>query len=324
VNVSRKSRSRWIALAAIAGLFCGVAGVQRAIDAESARSAQTSDELLLQSPEAIKKLSLGYDGLLGDIYWTRTVQYYGSQADKPVPDYHLLWPLLDITTTLDPRLEVAYHFGAIFLSETGKVGAGRTDLAIQLVKKGIAANPDMWQLGTDLGFLYYWRMKDYPDAAAAYLQTSQIPDSPPWIKMMAARVAQTGGSIETSQMIWQQVYDTTNDPDVKKRASDELQGLRAQFDMRQLDEIAEDYKNRSGHYPASEQELHGAGILPGIPVDPAGFPYEFDADGRAQLNSKTTFVMPREPRIYAAPSSSASAVPSSATPQAPAQQSRVQ
>jgi hypothetical protein len=304
VSSLRQNRTRQICLGILPVLFCAVALLQWRIDAEAAPLADANQELILQSPDAIKRLSLGYDGLLGDIYWTRAVQYYGRQAGKPDHDFHLLWPLLDVATTLDPKLEVAYHFGAIFLSETGSVGAGRTDLAIKLVKKGIAANPDVWQLGTDLGFLYYWRLKDYPDAAATYLATSRVPNSPPWIKMMAARVAETGGSIQTSQMIWSEIYDSTKDPSVKKRAYDELEGLRAQQDMAQLAIIAENYKQRFGHYPASEQELHAAGFLPGIPVDPAGFAYEIRVDGKAHLNPRTTFQMPAESKVYAAPAAS--------------------
>lgn len=301
MSLPYRKRVRWIALSAIPLLFCAVAGLQWKIDAQSAPASEANAELLLQSPGAIKKLSMGYDGLLGDIYWTRAVQYYGSQVGKKNPDFHLLWPLLNIATTLDPKLEVAYHFGAIFLSETGEIGAGRSDLAIQLVKKGIAANPRIWQLGTDLGFIYYWRLKDYQDAAATYLETSKVPNSPPWIKMMAARVAQTGGSIETSRLIWSQIFASTQDPAVKRRASDELQGLKAQEDMQHLNELSESFKNKAGHYPVSEQDLRAAGFLPGIPVDPAGYPYEIGADGKARLNSRTTFVMPKEPKVFSAP-----------------------
>ncbi len=87
-------------------------------------------------------MSLGYDSLLADLYWTRAVQYYGSRAGFADAKFGLLWPLLDIATTLDPKLIVAYRFGAIFLSEPPPAGAGRTDLAIELVKRGIAENPD--------------------------------------------------------------------------------------------------------------------------------------------------------------------------------------
>ena len=301
MKLSYRKRVRWIALSAIPVLFAAVAGMQWKIDAQSTDVSDANEELLLQSPDAIKKLSMGYEGLLGDIYWTRAVQYYGSQMGKKGRDFPLLWPLLNIATTLDPKLEVAYHFGAIFLSETGTIGAGRTDLAIQLVKKGIAANPQTWQLGTDLGFLYYWRLKDYPDAASTYLETSKVPNSPPWIKMMAARVAETGGSLETSRLIWSQVFASTQDPAVKRRASDELQGLKAQEDMQHLNDISENFKKQTGRYPSSERELHGAGFLPGVPVDPAGYPYEIGPDGKARLSAKTTFQMPVEPKVFSAP-----------------------
>src|SRR4029077_5439731 len=88
-------------------------------------------ELLLRSGRLLKKMSLGYDPLLGDIYWTRAVQYYGERVGKPDANYDFLWPLLDLTTPLDPRLLPAYRFGAIFLSEPLPIGAGRTDLAIE-------------------------------------------------------------------------------------------------------------------------------------------------------------------------------------------------
>ena len=74
-------------------------------------------------------MSLGYDALLADIYWTRAVQYYGAKLPTSDRDFHLLWPLLDVATTLDPHLIAAYHFGSIFLSEK-QGGAGRPDLAL--------------------------------------------------------------------------------------------------------------------------------------------------------------------------------------------------
>ena len=35
-----------------------------------------------RSPKAVKRLSLGYDGLLADIYWTRAVQYFGGHTSR--------------------------------------------------------------------------------------------------------------------------------------------------------------------------------------------------------------------------------------------------
>ena len=115
---SNASRVPWASLAAMPLLFaarsrcCNRASMRRRSDfASAARRAPSA------SPNAIKKLSLGYDSLLADIYWTRAVQYYGSRLTVHSRDFDLLWPLLDVTTTLDPKLIVAYRFGAIFLSE---------------------------------------------------------------------------------------------------------------------------------------------------------------------------------------------------------------
>ncbi len=166
MSSSESTRTLWLSLAGVALLFGAVAILQIRIDEQTRDFATQKEELLLSSPSAIQKLSLGYDSLLADIYWTRAVQYYGSHLNAP-SHFQLLWPLLDVTTTLDPKLVVAYRFGAIFLSEP-LAGANRTDLAVKLVKRGIQANPDNWHLYGDLGFLYYWGMKDYPDAAAAY------------------------------------------------------------------------------------------------------------------------------------------------------------
>lgn len=48
-------------------------------------------------------------------------------------------------TTLDPRFDAAYRFGAIFLAEPYPDGAGRPDPAVKLLKKGVRARPERWQ-----------------------------------------------------------------------------------------------------------------------------------------------------------------------------------
>lgn len=290
------------ALLGVPLLFLALAALQVRIDLTN-RSSAEPEELVLRSGPLIKKLSLGYDALLADIYWTRAIQYYGSRVGTPGSHYDLLWPLLDVATTLDPHLIVAYRFGAIFLSEP-EAGANRTDLAITLVKRGIAANPKQWRLGTDLGLLYYLRLRDYPQAAATYLEASSNPAAPLWVKLMAARIAQKGGSLETSRMIWSQLYESTTDPSIKKSARLQIESLRAQEDEMHLDEVTAEYAGRFGRNPTALRELVAAGLLPGVPVDPAGFPYVLGADGKARLNPASTVVLiapPKVPPAYRSP-----------------------
>src|SRR3974377_2183287 len=121
-----------------------------------------SYELYFGSPAAVKKIALGYDGLVADVYWMGTIQYYGrrEEAARRQVRYKNLGRLLDITTTLDPDLLDAYHAGSCFLAEADPVGAGQPYEAIKLLDKGISRHPQEWQLFFDRGFVHFWFTKD--------------------------------------------------------------------------------------------------------------------------------------------------------------------
>src|SRR5262249_43671778 len=149
-----------LSLAAIACLSVAI-GVQIVRDRRYPLQQQHVERVLyVQSGAALRRLSLDFDALASDVYWIRTIQHYGGErlAKTRKPTYSLLKPLLDHTTTLDPYFSIAYRFGAIFLSEQYPGGAGRPDQAIELLKKGIAAQPTKWQYYHDIAFIYYWHL----------------------------------------------------------------------------------------------------------------------------------------------------------------------
>jgi hypothetical protein len=285
------TRALLLALVAVPALFAVCAGLQMRIDADTLLMNQDKEELLLRSGALLKKLSLGYESLLADIYWTRVVQYYGVRARKPGATYESLWPLLDITTTLDPKLLIAYRFGAVFLSEQPPTGPGEADLAVQLVKRGIAENPDEWRLYQDLGFLYSIHLKDYKKAAEAYLEGSKNPNAQVWMKVMAARVAETGNQLETSRLIWTGVYSSTKDELIRHTALQHIHSLEAALGLERLNESSEDYWRKFGRFPASMQELRDAGLVGGTLQDPAGYPYVMGPNGVPQLDPKSPIVL---------------------------------
>jgi hypothetical protein len=212
------------------------------------------------------------------------VQYYGNKRVRGQANLELLWPLLDITTTLDPNLLISYRFGAMFLSQAAPAGAGRPDLAVQLIQRGIQANPEYWRLNEDLGFVYYFDLKDYQKASDAFLEGSKKPNAQLWMKVMAAKVAAEGESFATSKFLWKDIYDSTPDPSVKKNALQHLQLLKVKEDCKQLEALADEYAKRYGKRPARMSEMVQAGLLRGIPGDPLGFAYIFGKDGKAELN----------------------------------------
>ena len=81
------------------------------------------------------------DSLLADVYWIRAVQHYGGTklvAAIRTSSYDLLYPLLDLTTSLDPQFNVAYRFGAIFLAEPPPGGPGPAGPGDRAAREGPA------------------------------------------------------------------------------------------------------------------------------------------------------------------------------------------
>jgi tetratricopeptide (TPR) repeat protein len=274
----------WLLLVLLPLGFAGVWQLQQRIDGQRAALHQERDELVLQSGKLIKAMSLEYTPLLADIYWTRVVQYYGDKRARHDSNFELLWPLLDITTTLDPNLLVAYRFGSTFLSEPSPRGAGHPELGIELLERGIKANPDYWRFYEDLGFIYYFELKDYAKASAAFAEGSKNPDAQIWMKIMAARIAAEGESLSTSIFLWNEVYQTAKDPQVKQNALTHLQLLRVTENCKQIDALADEFQKRTGRRPSRMGELVQEGLLPRLPVDPMGYAYVFGPDGKAALN----------------------------------------
>ena len=273
----------WLLAMVLLG-FVGLWKLQLGIDTRRFAMQQEQDEVVLRSGPLVKAMSLEYAPLMADLYWTRVVQYYGSKQVDAQRSFDLLWPLLDLTTTLDPHLLVAYRFGSMFLSEPPRRGAGLPDKGIELLHRGIDNNPEYWRFYQDLGMIYYFDFNDSAKAAEAFLEGSKKPGAMVWMKTFAARISEKGQNRETAVMLWNEIYNSASTPEVKKNAETHLQLLRAQADCEALDNLAAEYEQRTGHRPQRVREMMDAGLLPGIPVDPAGKPYVFGPDGRAQIN----------------------------------------
>ena len=268
-------------LALLGSMVCGVATL-RAIDRLSQQS-ESQQVLYIQSPRVLRRMSIGYTGLMADIYWTRAVQYFGGQHHKNSSDYHLLAPLLQLTTELDPRLIPPYQLGASFLAPQPPGGAGMRDEALRLLKYGIEHNSDQWRLYYDLGFLYFTEFKDYGKAADAFAAGARLPVTHQFMPVLAARMAQHAGEFETARMLWYTTYQSSNQPDIRHNAVQHLIALRVDEDVTQLEQVVDKYRQQAGRLPATMGDLERAGFIRGTPVDPNGKPYKLMPDGRIEV-----------------------------------------
>jgi hypothetical protein len=225
-----------------------------------------SPELLyIRSPAVIKRAALGFDAIAADVYWIRALQHFGSERLAPPPHqrtYALLYPLLDLTTTLDPYFSIAYRFGSIFLGEAYPGGPGRPDLATALLRKGLAAQPTKWQYMQDLGFVYYWHLHDYQAAAHAFQQAAELPGAPSWLRPLAAVTLAQGGQIAASRALWQQLAQS-EEPWLSSAATLRLAQLDAM-------EIMDTWRKIRAE----------RGVAPPLPLDPSGTAFVIDPDTR--------------------------------------------
>jgi tetratricopeptide (TPR) repeat protein len=251
--------------------------------------ATLEDVLYVSSPQVLKRLSLGYGGLLADVYWTRAVQYFGKKHHLAAADYSLLAPLLEITTTLDPHLTVAYEFSASFLAPPPPSGGGVPDRAIQLLEFGIRNNPDEWRLYYNLGFVYYMDLKDYSKAAEVFARGSRVPNANPFLKVLAGRMAEHAGDTATARLMWIATYQTTHDSNVRASASAHLRAIQVDEDVTTLENLTASYRQQTGHFPSTFTELRGIGVLNQTPVDPLGVPYKLASGGRIEVREPDKF-----------------------------------
>ncbi len=268
------------------------------------RPRATIEDILYLKSSNLKWMSLGYSGLMADIYWTRAVQYYGGQhSGKDEPHYELLAPLLNITTDLDPKLTVAYEYGAAFLAPKPSTGAGLPKEAVALVEKGIRADPDNWHLYYSLGFLHYMELKDYEGAANAFMRGSKVPNAHPWLTVLAGKMAQKANDLQTARMMWTATYDTTQDTAIKENAAHHLVAIQVAEDVTGLEKTVDLYRAKAGHLPAAFRDLAAAGLVPGIPMDPFGQPYVLNPDGSVEVRhpERFRFLEKGTPKGYVAP-----------------------
>jgi tetratricopeptide (TPR) repeat protein len=250
--------------------------------------------LYLTSSATARRVALEYDSVLADLYWIRAIQYFGGtrrmvEAGETITDpnrrqYDALFPLLDLTTSLDPRFNLAYRFGAIFLSEPPPRGPGRPDLAIRLLEKGLAERPDRWEYLQDIGFVHYWWRQDYKTAAEWFRRASEVPGAPWWLKSLAATTLAEGGDRPMSKAMWEAIRESAEIEWLRHDAERHLAQLRALDEIDALQPVVDRVAAQAAQRRLEWPDVVRAAGWPGVPADPSGTPYDIDERGRVQVS----------------------------------------
>lgn len=288
-----------IFLLLMAGLIMSVVLLQIARERQVEQRDLDPQLLYVRSGPLLQRLAISYDALLADAYWIRAIQHYGGTrlSGKPDKRYDLLHPLLDITTSLDPQFGVAYRFGAIFLAEGYPDGPGRPDQAIELLKKGMRAQPEKWQYVYDIGFICYWWLQNYRAAADWFDRASRVAEAPWWLRPLTATTLAQGGDRESSRLLWMQMRETADNEWLRQIADLRLKQLTVLDHLDQLAALVVRYRDVTGRLPRSWDSLRRAGLLAGVPIDPGGAPYLLNLETGAVDLSPDSPLAPLPPNL---------------------------
>jgi hypothetical protein len=235
------------------------------------------DVLYLWTGRQVARVFPGFEGLAADLYWLRTVQYFGGQRlYSREKRFELLRPLVEITTALDPRLEIAYRYGAVFLSEHPPVGAGRPREGIEVLREGAQRNPRSWRLRQDLGFFHFLYLNDARRAAAILDQAADMPGAAFWLRTLAADLLAKGGDRAAAREMWQQMFSQAEEGVLRENAWHQIQILDALDLADRLRAAVSAYEELRGRPPARLDELVRAGVWRGPLADNAGVPFDYD------------------------------------------------
>jgi hypothetical protein len=312
---TRRRLAPAVVVAVVVSLLACAVQLQAARERLYPMAAEAEDTLYLTSGSTLRRVTGAFTTLAADLYWIRAVQYYGGTkhrlltlreaGEAPDPaatrdDYRQLYPLLDVTTTLDPFFNIAYRFGAVFLAEPYPAGPGRPDLAIKLLEKGLRDRPDKWEYMQDIGFVHYWYRHDYKAAADAFNNAARTPGAPWWLKSLAATTVAQGGDRQSSRLMWETIRQSAEVDWLRRDAERRLTQLQALDQMASLQAVVDRYVAATGNHPAGWAPVVRAQGWPGVPVDPSGTPYQLAPDGVVRMaQSSSLWPLPVEPQRLA-------------------------
>ena len=289
-----RHRALGVVVASIA--LASAVGLQATRDRVYPRDeAQQRELMYVRSPEALRRIVLSFDALAADVYWIRALQHYGGDRlnKQKARKYELLYPLLDLTTSLDPNFTIAYRFGAVFLSEAYPGGAGRPDQAVALLRKGISVQPTKWQYYHDIGFVYYWQLRDSQSAASWFRMAAAQPDAPEWLEPLAANMLIQGGDRASARFLLNEILKS-------EEAWLRNNAMRGLMQMDALDMIDDLQRFVAANPPPAGESYSWESYMRRgksriIPADPTGVPFAIDpATGAVTVSRESElFPMPR-------------------------------
>ena len=281
--------ARWaLATVALLSLAAAAAVLRRSAERTAPPPAETQLDVPPIPGEVSRSLAFGFRSLLADFTFLEAIQVLGTRSGKLRAERYRaqdrrLERLLDYSVEVDPKFAGAYRFaGTALPHETVDGQALGVLAAVSVLERGARERPDDWHIPFQLGFLQSYYLHDYARAAKNLSLATQAEGSPPYLGLLATRVAAHGGELETALQLAQTMLAQANEEETRREWKARVDALLMERDLRRIEAAALRYKGERGSFPPSLAALVAAGDLPFEPEEPHGGRYLLDDSGHAR------------------------------------------
>lgn len=273
------SRSRWRTAAAVlmgALLLAGLVSLARYSNRELHRdhggAAAEEPPVYLPDIRFLRLASLGYDNVLADVLWFRTINYFGAHF-RGNRLYPWLARMCDLVTDMDPRAEHVYRFAGFILPWEAQL----PDEGIRLLEKGVRQFPDSWQLNFYLGFSKFYFRDDLEGALPYMRKAAELPGAHAYVTRLAAMMYTQKYGTDTAREFLVELRDSGGAGGMEGVIDERLKDIELTEHARLLETGVARYRERFGKDPSDLTALVDSGVIERIPDEPFGHHYVWDA-----------------------------------------------
>lgn len=271
----------------VAGLLGAVVAGSNARLQQATPAPGAAEVVYLPDASLLRPLVLGYDNVLANLLWFRTISYFGGhfETDRAYP---WLARMCDLVTDLDPRAEHVYRFAGLILPWE----ANEVDEGIRLLEKGVRHLPDAWELHYLLAMTRYFFKDDVENAAAELGAAARLPGAPPLIGRLAAVMYGRRSNPAMTVQFLRELLKNAESEQMREVLTRSLEDAEFRVAAAAIEGAVDTYRQRFGALPPSFDALFERGVVHGqLPPEPFGGHWELDqSTGRVRSSSG------REPR----------------------------
>jgi len=194
-----------------------------------------------------------------------------------------LGKIIDVVTTLNPHVDHAYRFAAIWLTASEE----NVRTANALLLRGIENHPNEWRNPYYLGFNYFFYLLENEEAALWLEKASRLPGSPRYLPRLVARLRSESADIDVAEIFLHEMIKGTDDEHAISEYQGGLDEIEVEKKARFLEAAREAFIERNGRDIMAVDELLAGDepVLRGLPSpEPDALPVPLSRGSKWELD----------------------------------------